>query len=45
MVGNLKIEDQVRQTYIRNAADYETYIIAINQDYDSGDSIFNASIY
>ena len=47
MVGNLNIADQVRQTHIRfrNIADYETYIKAIDQDYDSEDAIFNGYIY
>ena len=37
MVGNLKIGDQNRQTHIkfRNIGDYEAYINAIDQDYDS----------
>ena len=47
MVGNLKISDQIRQTHIRfrNISDYEAYINAIDQDYDSEDSIFNGYIY
>ena len=47
MVGNLKIGDQIRQTHIRfrNIADYEAYINAIDQDYDSEDAIFNGYIY
>ena len=47
MVGNLKVGDQIRQTRIRfrNIADYEAYINAIDQDYDSEDAIFNGYIY
>ena len=46
MVGNLKVGDQIRQTHIRfrNISDYEAYINAIDQDYDSEDSIFNGYI-
>ena len=47
MVGNLKVGDQVRQTYIRfrNIDDYESYINAIDEDYDAEDAIFNGYIY
>ena len=47
MVGNLKIGDQIRQTHIRfrNISDYEAFINAIDQDYDSEDAIFNGYIY
>ena len=47
MVGNLKVGDQIRQTYIRfrNIGDYESYINAIDQDCDSEDAIFNGYIY
>ena len=47
MVGNLKVVDQIRQTHFRfrNIADYEAYINAIDQDYDSEDVIFNGYIY
>ena len=47
MVGNLKIDDQIRQTKIRfrNISDYEAYINAIDQDYDSEDALFNGYIY
>ena len=47
MVGNIKIGDQIRQTHIRfrNITDYETYINAIDQDYDLEDAIFNGYIY
>ena len=43
MVGSLEVGIQIRQTHIRfrNIADYETYINAIDQDYDSEDAIFN----
>ena len=47
MVGNLKVGDQIRQTHIRfrNISDYEAYINAIDQDYDSEDAIFNGYIH
>ena len=47
MVGNLKVGDQIRQTHIRfrNISDYEAYINAIDQYYDSEDAIFNGYIY
>ena len=47
MVDNLKVGDQIRQTHIRfrNISDYEAYINAIDQDYDSEDAIFNGYIY
>ena len=47
MIGNLKVGDQIRQTNIRfrNISDYEAYINAIDQDYDSEDAIFNGYIY
>ena len=47
MVGILKVGDQIRQTHIRfrNISDYEAYINAIDQDYDSEDAIFNGYIY
>ena len=47
MVGNLKVGDQIRQTRIRfrNISDYEAYINAIDQDYDSEDALFNGYIY
>ena len=47
MVGNLKVGDQVRQTKIGfgNMDDFEAYINAIDQDYESEDSIFNGYIY
>ena len=43
MVGILKVGDQLRQTHIRfrNISDYDTYNDAIDQDYESEDSIFN----
>ena len=42
MAGNLKVSDQIRQTHIkfRKISDYEAYINAIDQDYDSEDAIF-----
>ena len=47
IVGNLRVGDQIRQTHIRfrNISDYESYINAIDQDYDSEDAIFNGYIY
>ena len=47
MDGNLKVGDQIRQTNIRfkNVDDYEAYINAIDQDYESEDAIFNGYIY
>ena len=47
MVGNLKVGDQIRQTHIRsrNMDDYEAYINAIDQDYESEDAIFKGYIY
>ena len=46
-VINLKVGDQVRQTHIRfrNIDDYESYINAFDQDYESEDVIFNGYIY
>ena len=47
MVGKLKVGDQIRQTNIRfrNMDDFEAYINAIDQNYDSEDAIFNGYIY
>ena len=47
MDGNLIVGDQGRRTHIRfrNISDYEAYINAIDQDYDSEDAIFNGYIY
>ena len=47
MVGKLSIGDQIRETHIRfrNITDYDAYINAIDQDYESGDSIFNGYFY
>ena len=47
MVGNLKVGDQIRQTHIsiRNNNDFEAYINAIDQNYDSEDAIFNGYNY
>ena len=47
MVGNLSVGDQIRETHIRfrNFNDYENYINAIDQNYDSEDAIFNGYIY
>ena len=47
MVGNLENGDQIHQTHIRfrNFDDYEFYINAIDQDYESEDAIFNGYFY
>ena len=47
MIGKLSIGDRLRTTHIRfrNITDYERYINAIDQDYDSDDTIFNGFIY
>ena len=47
MVGSFGVGDQNRQTHIRfrNIADYEAYINAIDQDYESEDSIYNGYSY
>jgi len=47
MVGKLSIGDQIRQTRIRfrNTTDFEHYINAIDQNYESEDGIFNGYIY
>ena len=47
MVGRLHIGDQIRTTHIRfrKIADYESYINAMHQDYESEDVIFNGYIY
>ena len=47
MIGNLKVGHQIRQTLVRfrNFSDYEAYINAIDQDYDSEDAVFNGYIF
>ena len=47
MIGKLSISDQLRTTHIRfgNFTDYEAYINAFDQDYESEDPIFNKNIY
>ena len=47
MIGRIKIVDQTRETHIRfrNIDDYEAYINAIDQDYESEDDICNGYIY
>ena len=47
MVGSFVIGDQIRQTHIRfkDIAVYESYINAIDEDYESDDAIFNGYIY
>ena len=43
MVGRLQIADQTPETHIRftNIDEYESYVNAIDQDYESQDAIFN----
>ena len=45
-IGKLSIGDQFRTTHIRlkNITDFESYINAIDQDYESDDAIFNGLI-
>ena len=45
--GFLKVDDQVRQTVTKfeNMDNFEAYIISIDQDYDSEDTVFNGYIY
>ena len=47
MIGNLKVDDQIRQTHIRfgNIDAYEAYINAIVEGYDAEDAIFNGYNY
>ena len=47
MVGRLNVGDQTRQTHIglRKITNYESYINAIDQDYESEDAIYNGYIY
>ena len=47
MVGKLSVGDQIRETQFRfrNITDYEANINAIDQDYESEESIFNGYIY
>ena len=47
MVGIISVGDQITETFIRfrNITDYESYIKAIDQDYESEDSIFKGYIY
>ena len=47
MVGRLKDTDHPRESHIRfkNIDDHESYINAIDQDYDSEDAMFNGYIY
>ena len=42
MVGSLKVLTHIR---FRNIDDYESYINAIEQDYESEDAIFNGYFY
>ena len=43
MVGRIKIADKTRETHIRfrDMDDFEAYINAIDQDYESEDAFFN----
>ena len=47
MVGNLEVSDQIRQTHLRfrNIDDFEAYINAIVEGYDSEDAIFNGYVF
>ena len=47
MIGKLSIGDQNREKHIRfrNIDDYESYIIAIDQDYEAEDAFLNGYIY
>ena len=47
MTGELSIADNTRTKHnrFRNNTDYETYVNAIDQDYESEDAIFNGYIY
>ena len=47
MDGDLKIGDQIRQTFTRfkNMDNFEGYINSIDRDNDSEDAIFNGYIY
>ena len=47
MVGSLKVGDQIRTTHIRfrKISDYEAYINANDQVYESEDASFNGYIY
>ena len=47
MVGKLSVGDQIRETHFRfrNLTEYESYINAIDQDYEAEDAIFNGYIY
>ena len=47
MIGSSVFGDKIPQTHIRfrNNADYESYINAIDQDYESDDAIFDGYVY
>ena len=47
MVGRLKVTDQTRATHIRfrNITDYDAYVIALDQEYESDVAGFNAYNY
>ena len=47
MIGRLKIAHQTRETHIRfrNIDDFEAYINATDQDYESDDGIFNGYVF
>ena len=47
MIGDLSIAEHIRKTHFRfrNSTDYEHYINAIDQNYDSEDAIFTGCFY
>ena len=47
IVGKLSIGDQITETHsiFRFITDYESYFNAIDQDYESEDTIFNGYVY
>ena len=47
MAGKLSVGDQIREKHVRfrNFFDYQAFINAIDQDYQSEDTIFNGCIY
>ena len=47
MVGKLSVADQIRETHIRfrSMDDFESYITAIDQHYESEDDFLNGYIY
>ena len=47
MVGDLSIDDQIRETHVRlrNITEYEFHINAIDEGYGAEDALFNGYIY